>query len=137
MQICPADDIFFGSIDIEDIDYVAIMNKSYITGMDPKNVVQVCFNYAVTMHNAISNINHEWPYVYWQWCVVHYWTCCSKFGRKKKQSWVKNNVDKSKIIINYIWTHQCLTTTFLITHPIQDVWVYKIWLGDDPSNDDT
>lgn len=59
MQICPADDIFFGSIDIEDIDYVAIMNKSYITGMDPKNVVQVCFNYAVTMHNAISNINHE------------------------------------------------------------------------------
>lgn len=63
-----AGDVFFGYVDttgsIRDIDYVTIKVKKSIVGMDPKNVVQVCFDNVATMKNTTSNINHEWSHIY-------------------------------------------------------------------------
>jgi hypothetical protein len=119
MQICPAGDVFLGSIDTtgstKDAAYVATEVKRYIVGVDPAKVVQVCFDNAAAMKTAASNISREWPHIYWQGCAAH----CLNLLLKDwgKQRWAKDVVDKAKDIVKYIRAHQCPTAVFLTYSP--------------------
>lgn len=62
MQICRSGDVFLGSIDTtcstKAANYISTEVKIYITGVDPRNGVQVCFDNAVaTKKNEVSNIS--------------------------------------------------------------------------------
>ena len=53
-------DMCFGSIfstsNTKNADYIAIQMNRYIVGMDPKNVIQVCFDNAADLENAASSL---------------------------------------------------------------------------------
>jgi hypothetical protein len=61
---------FLGAIDtsghMKDAVYIADVIKRYLIEVGPENVVQVCTDNASVMRKAISIVQQQWPYLYFQ-----------------------------------------------------------------------
>jgi hypothetical protein len=75
MCVSPVGKEFLGAIDtlghIKDAVYIADVIKRYLIEVGPENVVQVCTDNASVMRKAVSIVQQQWPYLYFQGCMAH------------------------------------------------------------------
>jgi hypothetical protein len=75
MCVSPAGEEFLGAIDtsghMKDAVYVVDVIKRYLIEVGPENVVQVCTDNASMMRKAVSIVQQQWLYLYFQGCMVY------------------------------------------------------------------
>jgi hypothetical protein len=75
MCVSPASEEFLGAIDtsghMKDAVYIADVIKRYLIEVGPKNVIQVCTDNASVMRKAVSIVQQQWLYLYFQGCMAH------------------------------------------------------------------
>lgn len=104
MLVCPAGDVFLGSIDTTGkkkcSQFTADSIASYIEEVGPQNVVQVCTDNAASMLGALRILEDRYPHVYRQGCAAHILDLLLEdWG---KEPWVKELVYRAKRICKFI-----------------------------------
>jgi hypothetical protein len=75
MCVSLAGEEFLGAIDtsshMKDAVYITDVIKRYLIEVGPENVVQVYTDNASMMRKAVSIVQQQWPYLYFQGCMAY------------------------------------------------------------------
>jgi hypothetical protein len=105
--VSPAGEEFLGAIDtsghMKDVVYIADVIKRYLIEIGPENVVQVCTDNASVMHKAVSIVQQQWPYLYFQGCMAHALNLLLQdWGLSQ---WASSVVEDAQKIVRFIRAH--------------------------------
>jgi hypothetical protein len=116
MLVCPAGDVFIGSIDTtghkKTKEYIAGELRTYIEAIGPSNVTQICLDNTSAMLGALDNLVGTYPHLYKQ-------GCCAHIRDLLLEDWGKEEMFKALIIRAkrvYIYIRNHHTTMALYCH---------------------
>jgi hypothetical protein len=114
MLLCPAGDIFLGSIDTtrnkKTKAYIATELKKFIEDVGPRFVIQICTDNATNMLGAMDDIVTTYPHISKQGCAAHALDLMLEDWPKIDQ--FKDLIQKAKRVCIYMYNHHMTMALF-------------------------